>query len=99
MTRVQAVYALGVEFLGVLRQRNADGLRTWLEVAQTSGLEDLRTFALGLEREGEPLFAACSSPLSNGQTEGVVNRIKVVKRQMYGRGSLRLLKNRVLLAL
>nr|WP_276605570.1 transposase [Deinococcus sp. Arct2-2] len=73
-------------------------LDAWLRAARKSGFQDVRTFAIGLTRERAALLAAVTLPWSNGPTEGVVNRIKLVKRQMYGRGSFELLRKRVLLA-
>lgn len=58
----------------------------------------MRSFAVGLTRERAALLAAVTMPWSNGPTEGVVNKIKLVKRQMYGRGSFELLRRRILLA-
>ncbi len=58
----------------------------------------MRSFAVGFTWEQAALLAAVTLPWSNGPTEGVVNKIKLVKRQMYGRESFELLRRRVLLA-
>lgn len=60
------------------------------------GLTDLVSFARGLEREGDALKAALTLSFSNGPTEGGVNRLKTIKRQMYGRAKFDLLRIRVL---
>jgi transposase len=57
---------------------------------------ELRSFATGIRRDEEAVRAAISSPWSNGQVEGQVNRLKVVKRTMYGRAKFDLLRARVL---
>lgn len=69
----------------------------WLEKVKAAPFTFLRAFADGLVTEWDALKAACTLPWSNGPTEGLVNRIKLVKRQMYGRGSFDLLRKRVLL--
>ena len=61
-------------------------------------MPDLQTLAISLTREREALLAAMTLPWSNGPTEGIVNKIKLIKRQMYGRASFETLRQRVLLA-
>jgi hypothetical protein len=56
----------------------------------------VRSFAAGLRRDGEAVMTALSSEWSNGQTEGQINRLKMIKRQMYGRANFDLLRARVL---
>jgi len=56
------------------------------------------TFAAGLEQDGAAVRAALTTPWSNGQAEGQVTRLKLLKRQMYGRAGLDLLRYRTLLA-
>jgi len=59
-------------------------------------LEEFRRFASGLEKEYDALFAALSEKWSNGQVEGQITRLKFLKRQMYGRAKIDLLRLRVL---
>ena len=73
-------------------------LDTWLADARTSGVRALETFAAGLEQDGAAIRAALTTPWSNGQAEGQITRLKLIKRQMYGRASFDLLRRRVLLA-
>jgi transposase len=68
----------------------------WLSEAKGSEIKELVSFANGLERDEKAVKNAIISDLSNGQTEGQVNRLKVLKRQMYGRAGFTLLKARVL---
>jgi transposase len=56
------------------------------------------TFAAGLEQDGPAVRAALTLPWSSGQAEGQINRLKLVKRSMYGRASFDLLRRRILLA-
>jgi transposase len=82
-------------FAQMVRQRTPSALQTWLETALTSGLPDLKRFARGLQHDAA-VHAALELPYSNGQTEGQVTRLKLLKRQMYGRAKLDLLRQRVL---
>jgi transposase len=65
----------------------------WLERAYAS---QLSSFAAGLRRDWAAVKAAFSSPWSQGQVEGQINRLKMLKRQMYGRASFALLRSRTL---
>ena len=58
--------------------------------------KEIKNFALGIKQDEEPVRQAVVSQWSNGQTEGQVNRLKTIKRQMYGRANFDLLKARVL---
>jgi transposase len=64
----------------------------------TCGVRAVETFAQGLAKDGRAVRAALTTPWSNGQTEGQVTKLKLLKRQMYGRASFDLLRRRVLLA-
>jgi transposase len=70
-------------------------LDPWIKQAKESGIITLRNFAMGLENDYEAVKLAFSLEWSNGQVEGQVNRLKTVKRQMYGRANFRLLRIRV----
>ena len=83
-------------FRVMLHCRQGKDLPHWLNAVQASGLKDLMSFAKGLRREGSALLAALTLPYSNGPTEGAVNRLKMIKRQMYGRANFDLLRIRVL---
>jgi transposase len=56
----------------------------------------IETFAAGLENSGAAVRAALTTPWSNGQAEGQINRLKLIKRQCYGRAGFELLRRRVL---
>ena len=85
-------------FRQLFRDKQPEQLAAWFEAVRESGLDDLRTFAVSLAREQDALTAAILLPWSNGPTEGVVTKLKLIKRSMYGRGSFDLLRKRVLLA-
>ena len=76
-----------------MRERDADGLAPWLDRARATGL---RGSAQGLLSDVDAVRAALSLPWSNGPAEGQINRLKLLKRQMYGRAKLDLLRSRVL---
>ena len=81
-----------------MRTRDRPGLATWSERAEASSWAEIRSFATGLHRDQSAVEEALSSKWSNGQTEGQINRLKVLKRQMYGRAKLDLLRKRFLYA-
>jgi transposase len=90
--------ALGQRFLTMVRERQADALDGWLADAEASGIKELRNLAKSLRRDHAAVLLALSSEWNNGQTEGQVNRLKMIKRTMYGRAGFDLLRNRVLYA-
>jgi transposase len=89
-------YDLAQQFVTMVHERNALPLATWLQACLTSGVSDLVSFAEGLEKEGPALQAALTLPYSNGPVEGTVNKLKYIKRSMYGRGGFPLLRQKVL---
>jgi len=90
---------LSRRFLALFRERRGSwACDTWLADALASGIPELRRFAIKLRQDEAAVRAACTEPYSNGQTEGQVNRLKLLKRQMYGRASFDLLRQRVLQA-
>jgi len=68
----------------------------WIDQTNTTKITALKSFTHGLIQDLEAIKAALSLEWSNGQTEGQVNRLKTIKRQMYGRANFDLLRKRVL---
>lgn len=87
---------LALQFQQVVRQRQADNFDEWRETVQQSGLPDLKNFADGLMKDKAAVRAALSSEWSNGRTEGHVNRLKMLKRTMFGRANFDLLRLRAI---
>ena len=87
---------LALEFARLVRERDVGALSAWRERVKGSGVAELAGFVAGLEQDLSAVEAALSVEWSNGPTEGQVNRLKFVKRSMYGRGSFALLRARVL---
>jgi transposase len=88
---------LAEEFLALVRTRVPEQLEPWLVKAKASTLPAFRHFAEKLEADVEAVRAAVSLPWSNGPVEGQISRLKMLKRQMYGRANLDLLNRRFLL--
>jgi len=87
---------LALGFVEVVKERRADDLRGWLIEAGRSGVAEFVSFANGITSDFQAVRAALEHEWSQGQVEGQVHRLKLVKRQMYGRGKLDLLRARVL---
>jgi transposase len=83
-------------FADLIRKRSAVTLDDWLAVAEQSECPELRRFAEGIRRDEAAVRAAVATSWSNGPVEGHVNRLKAIKRQMYGRAGFRLLRARVI---
>ena len=82
----------------MLRRREGERLPAWLEAAEASGIDELARFAGKLRQDRDAVQAGLTLRYSNGQTEGQVTRLKLVKRQGYGRAKFDLLRKRVLRA-
>ena len=89
---------LAQEFTQLVRQRQPESLDPWLQRATTSTLEALQRFATGLYEDYEAVKAGITLPWSTGPVEGHINRLKMLKRQMFGRAHLDLLSRRFVLA-
>ena len=94
--QIEQTYQLAQQFRTMVRQHESSALDGWLEACAVSNVSDLVTFAAGLRQDYAAVQAALATQWSNGQTEGQVNRLKFLKRQMYGRANFDLLRLRVL---
>jgi transposase len=86
------------DFAGMLCHRRGRHLGAWAASAEASPVPELRGFAKGLRKDWAAVTAGLTLPYSSGVVEGHVNRIKMIKRQMYGRAKPDLLRKRVLFA-
>jgi transposase len=93
---VQTAYSFGQAFLRIVRQRLSKALSPWMAAVTEYDIPELSDFAQSLGRDREAVLAALALAWSNGQVEGQVNRLKLIKRQMYGRAKFDLLRARVL---
>lgn len=85
-------------FAQILTQRQGQRLPEWLDAVRQDDLPGLHTFAAGIDRDQAAVIAGLTLPWNSGVVEGHVNRIKMLKRQMFGRAGFALLRKRVLLA-
>lgn len=94
--QLSRAYELGQAFLNILKERRASALKEWIAAATSSSITELKNFAKSVQQDYEAVAAACSQTWSQGQVEGQINRLKCLKRQMYGRAQFDLLRLRVL---
>ena len=94
--QIAQTYELIQEFTTMLRERGGNHLDEWLDRVEKQEVPELQSFAQGLKKDYDAVKASLTLSWSNGQTEGQVHRLKLIKRQMYGRGSFTLLRQRVL---
>ena len=85
------------DFAKILTGRHGEQLDAWITAAEASDLPDLHSFTRGLKRDHDAVLNGLTLPWSSGAVEGNVNRLKMIKRQMYGRAGFALLRKRVLL--
>ncbi|MFD8594993.1 transposase [Kitasatospora sp. NPDC059646] len=82
----------------IVNRRGQEELERWTADAEASTLPELRGFATGLRKDWDAVVAGLTLRWNSGPVEGHVNRIKMLKRQMFGRAKLDLLRKCVLLA-
>lgn len=87
---------LALSFRGILRAGTVATLHRWMEDAAGSGIHAMERFVLTLKKDLKAVEAAVSERWSNGPVEGQINRLKMLKRQMYGRAGIELLRARML---
>lgn len=93
---IEKARKIALEFQDMMKQKKPELLDSWIEGALNSGLENLKRFAQGIQQDYDAAKAALTLAWSNGQVEGQVNRLKTLKRQMYGRAGFKLLRKRIL---
>jgi transposase len=93
---MEVVYQLTQGFMSMLNQHQAELLDTWLTAVRGFGIAELERFGRGIEQDKAAVSAALTLPYSTGVVEGHVNRLKLIKRMMYGRAEFPLLRQRVL---
>ena len=89
-------YTLAQSFAMMVRKRQPALLEPWFAAVVRSGISSLQRFANSLQQDLAAVKAGLSLVWSNGQVEGQINRLKMIKRQMYGRANFDLLRKRVL---
>jgi Transposase len=94
--QAQTLRRMVLQFRALLRWRKATKLSAWMQTAIASPFPFLVQFAKALRRDIAAVELSIATPWNNGPLEGQINRLKVIKRQMYGRAGFELLKARVL---
>lgn len=87
VAEIATAYTLAQDFVRMMRERTVDALADWITRAAASCVAELCSFATGLQRDLAAVTAGLSLPWSNGQMEGQINRLKLIKRMMYGRAT------------
>lgn len=84
-------------FAHLVRQRRGITLSHWIRQAETSDLPPLKSFASSFRQDIDAVTAGLTLSWSSGVVEGHVNRVKTIKRAMYGRAAFALLRTRILI--
>ncbi|MGH3736646.1 MAG: ISL3 family transposase [Micromonosporaceae bacterium] len=95
---LDATYRHTRQFAKIMKNLQGQQLPEWLDTVDNEGSPALRSFANGLRTDIDAVTAGLTLPHSSGAVEGIVNKIKYIKRQMFGRANFDLLRKRVLLA-
>jgi transposase len=96
-----AATTLLAQFAQLIRERTGEAprrLAAWMDAAEQSDIAELTNFAIKLRQDAAAVQAGLTLSYSQGQTEGHVNKLKLIKRSMYGRAKFDLLRQRVLYA-
>jgi transposase len=93
---VELAYELVQQFAHMLRTRTGEHLDAWLNKVASSKLSELQAFATGIEKDKDAVRAGLTWWVNNGMVEGQVTKLKLIKRQGYGRAGFPLLRKRVL---
>ena len=96
---LKRTYDLVADFMQMVRKREGHRLDAWLEQVAASNLPELQSFAAGVEKDKDAVRAGLTWPINNGQLEGQVTKLKLIKRTMYGKAGFPLLRQRVLHAI
>ncbi len=87
---------IAFEFQDMMKKKKSELLDSWIKDALENDIENLKRFAQGIRQDYDAVKAALTLEWSNGQVKGQVNRLKTMKRQMYGRAGSKLLRKRIL---
>ena len=92
----EMAYGLAQDFLTMVHKREGERLDAWIEAAQASQVPELHHFVNGILKDKDAVMAGLTLAYSNGPVEAQVQKLKVVKRAMFGRAKLPLLRQRLL---
>ncbi len=94
--QVKQAYQLAQDFLVMVHKREGHRLEDWLQQVVQSGLPELQSFASGVQKDKDAVRAGLTWSINNGMVEGHVTKLKLIKRQGYGKAGFPLLRKRVL---
>ncbi|MGB5988118.1 MAG: transposase [Marinifilaceae bacterium] len=97
--RLLCLWELSIEFREVFKSKSSLKLNEWIEKIKKTSLKRLNSFVKGLIEDADAVNAAIELDANNGLTEDNVNRLKNIKRQMYGRANFNLLRKKVVLSM
>jgi transposase len=89
--------SIATDFSDIIRNRQPERYDGWRQQVNTANIREVMSFAQVLDRDRAAVIAGLTLPWSNGPTEGHINRLKSIKRQMYGRAGFEMLRKRVLI--
>ena len=92
----QTLYTLVQQFMSMIHQLEGESLDGWLSLVRASQIPELQGFVQSIQRDKAAVFAGLTLQYNNGVVEGKVNKLKLIKRMMYGRAEFPLLRQRVL---
>ena len=95
----ETAYGLVQDFLTMVRKREGERLESWIQAVQASQIPELQHFVTGILKDKDAVLAGLTQIYSNGPVEAQVHKLKLVKRSMFGRAKLPLLRQRLLNAL
>jgi transposase len=95
---IEQAQSLTQRFIRLMRERKSEDFDAWLGEAERSDIAEMKAFAKGLRQDYAAVKAGLTYEWSNGQVEGQINRLKTVKRAMFGRANFDLLRTRTLRA-
>jgi len=95
----ETAYGLVQDFLTMVRKREGERLESWIQAVQASHIPELQHFVTGILKDKDAVLAGLTQIYSNGPVEAQVHKLKLVKRSMFGRAKLPLLRQRLLNAL
>jgi transposase len=85
-----------MRFRGIMHSGNLEKFNIWMDEVRHSGIYGMQRFARSLQQDIHAVRNAITEPWSNGQLEGQINRLKMLKRAMYGRANVELLRARMM---
>lgn len=94
---LKIIYDIAKDFKALFFSKREFDLESWMERAKTLNIKELNSFISGIQRDLEAVKSSIKYGFRNGLAEGTVNKIKVIKRIMYGRCSFEMLRKKVLL--